>query len=64
MGEDFEKDVAGALVDGERKIRNILDEKGWDSAYVDLKITAFIKTSDFERYKRVEFENEMERGFE
>ncbi|KXA96941.1 hypothetical protein AKJ38_02275 [candidate division MSBL1 archaeon SCGC-AAA259I14] len=59
--EDFEKDVAGALIDGEEKIRGILRENGWDTAYVDLKITAFIKTSDFERYKRVEFENETEK---
>jgi hypothetical protein len=56
---EFEKDVSDALVEAEQFIRDLLGKKGWDSAYVDLKITGYLKTRDFDRYKKVEYENEI-----
>jgi len=59
----FEEDVSEALIKGVKFIREFLEERGWESGYVDLQLTAFMLNSNFDkRLKKVEYEDKYKEG--
>lgn len=60
MENEF-KETATALEKAQEAFDKYLSKLGYDSAYWDIRFTAWLKTSDdFKRYKKIEIESEIE----